>query len=76
MISEGVRYGVRTRQNSSFDFQLQHLNFIAAFKSFHSSFRIHIIGKRFYGDADRKKGVGRQHPTSTSGQNAACSFET
>ena len=47
MISEGVRYGVRTRQNSWFDFQLQHLNFIAAFKSLHSSFRIHMTGKRF-----------------------------
>ena len=49
MISEGVRYGVRTRKNSWFDFQLQHLNFIAAFKGLHSSFRIHITGhgKRF-----------------------------
>lgn len=55
MISESVRYGVRTRQNSWFDFQLQHLNFISAFKSLHSSFRIPIIGKRFYGDGDRKR---------------------
>ena len=43
------------RQNSWFEFwiahlnfQLQHLNFTAEFNTLHSSFQIHIIGKRFY----------------------------
>ena len=43
------------RQNSWFEFQivhlnfqLQHLNVIAEFKILHFSFRIHIIGQRFY----------------------------
>ena len=31
-----------------FNFQIQHLNFTAEFKNLYSSFRIHIIGKRFY----------------------------
>ena len=34
--------------NCSFKFQLQHLNFKAEFNILHSSFRVHIIGKRFY----------------------------
>ena len=31
-----------------FIFKIQHLNFTAEFKNLYSSFRIHIIGKRFY----------------------------
>ena len=34
--------------NCSFKFQLKHLNFTAEFIILHSSFRVHIIGKRFY----------------------------
>ena len=33
---------------ADFNFQIQHLNFTAEFKNLYSSFRIHIIGKRFY----------------------------
>ena len=34
--------------NCSFKFQLQHLNFTTEFNILHSSFRVQIIGKRFY----------------------------